>query len=73
MKTVKLSETGERDFLVGSDGAYYTPVAFIEARCQWCRQWGHAVGLYHRQVLYSKRTSLVCEQHIARPPGEVGQ
>ena len=31
MRVVKLTETGERNFFVGSDGAYYTPVAGVES------------------------------------------
>lgn len=73
MKTVDLSETGARDFLSGSDGAYYTPVSFIEARCHGCRRWGHGVGQYHLQVLFSKRRGLVYDRHIVGPLGEVGQ
>ena len=66
MKSVELLETGAPDFFSGSDGAYYTPVAGVEARCRWCRRWGHVVGLYHRQVLYTERTCLVCARHVVR-------
>src|SRR5262249_53741988 len=48
------------------DGAYYTPVAGVEARCRWCRRWGHAAGLYHRQVLFTDTTALVCGRHVRR-------
>ena len=64
MKTVTLTETGQKDFLAGSDGAYYTPVVGVEARCRWCRRWGHPAGLYHRQVLFSRRSALVCGWHV---------
>jgi hypothetical protein len=50
MRTVTLTETDARDFLAGSDGAYYTPVVGVEARCRWCGRWGHPAGLYLRQV-----------------------
>jgi hypothetical protein len=66
MKTVTLTQTEERDFFEGSDGAYYTPVVGVEARCRWCRRWGHQAGLYHRQVLFTRRASLVCSKHILR-------
>jgi hypothetical protein len=64
MRTVTLTETGERDYFAGSDGAYYTPVSGVEARCRWCRKWGHAAGLYYREVLYTRRTALVCGRHV---------
>lgn len=66
MRTVTLAETEEPDFFEGSDGAYYTPVAGVEARCRWCRRWGHAAGLYHRQVLFTTRAALVCGRHVRR-------
>lgn len=66
MKTVTLTETGEADFYAGDDGAYYTPVAGVEARCDWCRRWGHPSGLYHRQVLFTRRVTLVCGRHVRR-------
>lgn len=66
MGVVTLKETGERDFLEGSDGAYYTPVRGVEARCRWCRRWGHQDELYHRQVLFTRRTALVCGRHVRR-------
>jgi hypothetical protein len=64
MRVVRLAETGERNFYEGSDGAYYTPVEGVEARCAWCRLWGHASGLYHRQVLFTRRVALVCGRHV---------
>jgi hypothetical protein len=66
MRVVTLSETGERDFLAGSDGAYYTPVRGAEARCRWCRRWGHQAGLYYREVLFTRRNALVCGRHVRR-------
>lgn len=66
MSIVTLTETGERDFFEGSDGAFYTPVRGAEERCQWCRQWGHQGDLYYRQVLYTRRTALVCGRHVRR-------
>ena len=66
MKVVTLTETGEDDFFEGDDGAFYTPVAGVEARCRWCRQWATAVGLYHREVLYTPRNALVCGRHVRR-------
>lgn len=66
MDIVTLMVTGEKDFFEGSDGAYYTPVQGVEARCRWCREWGHQTELYHRQVLYSRRASLVCGRHVRR-------
>ncbi|HJZ53951.1 MAG TPA: hypothetical protein VKE74_03290 [Gemmataceae bacterium] len=66
MKMVTLTETEAHDFLAGSDGAYYTPVVGVEARCRWCRRWGHQAGLYHRQVLFTRRAALVCARHIRR-------
>ena len=66
MKTVTLTETPETDFYEGDDGAYYTPVRGAEARCRWCRRWGHQDGLYHRQVLFTARVALVCGRHVRR-------
>ena len=66
MKTVELSETGERDGLAGSDGAFYTRVTRVEARCHWCRRWAHAVGLYYRKVPSARRANLVCRRHVVR-------
>ena len=59
MNVVTLMETGERDFLEGSDGAFYTPVRGVEARCRWCRVWAHQADLYYRQVLFTRRAALV--------------
>jgi hypothetical protein len=64
MKTVTLTTTEAANFFAGSDGAYYTPVGGVEARCRWCRNWGHHAGLYHREVLYKRGASLVCGRHI---------
>jgi hypothetical protein len=72
MDLVTLMETGERDFLRGSDGAYYTPVRGVEARCRWCRQWGHQADLYYRQVLFTRRTELVCGRHVQREEDWLG-
>lgn len=66
MKMVTLTETEERDFFEGSDGAYYTPVSGVEARCRWCRRWGHQAGLYHRQRLFTRGSALVCSRHVRR-------
>ncbi|MDB5307091.1 MAG: hypothetical protein JWO38_1293 [Gemmataceae bacterium] len=66
MKTVTLMETEAIDFFAGSDGAYYTPIVGVEARCSWCAQWGHPAGLYHRQVLFTRRAALVCGRHVRR-------
>ncbi|QJW97904.1 hypothetical protein [Frigoriglobus tundricola] len=66
MDVVTLTETGERDFFEGSDGAYYTPVRGVEARCRWCRVWGHQGDLYYRQFLYTRRAKLVCGRHVQR-------
>jgi hypothetical protein len=66
MRTVTLTETGQADFYEGDDGAFYTPVVGLEARCEWCARWGHHAGLYHRQVLYTERASLVCGRHVRR-------
>ena len=66
MRTVTLTATGEQDFYEGDDGAYYTPVRGVEARCRWCRRWGHQGGLYHRQVLYTTKVALVCGRHVRR-------
>ena len=57
MRTVTLTGTGEENFFVGSDGAYYTPVSGVEAKCRWCGRWGHPAGLYYREVLYTRRTA----------------
>ena len=62
MKTVTLTETGVTDFFAGDDGAFYTPVERVEARCRW----GHLAGLYHRQVLYTRQVALVCSRHVFR-------
>src|SRR5262245_27699338 len=70
MRAVTLTETGEKDFLAGSDRAFYTPVAGVEARCRWCRRWGHGTGLYHRQVLFIHRSELVCARHVRREDWE---
>ena len=64
MRTVTLTGTGEENFFVGSDGAYYTPVSGVEAKCRWCGRWGHPAGLYYREVLYTRRTALVCCRHV---------
>ncbi|HVK15298.1 MAG TPA: hypothetical protein VM533_00020 [Fimbriiglobus sp.] len=64
MRIIELTETGEPDFLAGSDGAYYTPAPEIEAECDWCGWWGHPVGLYHRQELYRPGAALVCGRHV---------
>jgi hypothetical protein len=66
MKMVNLTETPQADFFEGDDGAYYTPLAGVEERCRWCSLWGHQHGLYHRQVLYTSRTALVCGRHVRR-------
>jgi hypothetical protein len=66
MKTVTLTETPEPDFFEGDDGAYYTPVGGVESRCRWCGRWDH---FYHRQVLYTSRTALVCGRHVRRDDG----
>lgn len=66
MRMVTLAETGEPDFYEGDDGAYYTPVRGVEARCRWCRRWGHQASLYHRQVLFTTRVALVCGRHVHR-------
>jgi hypothetical protein len=74
MSVVTLTETGEQDFFAGSDGAYYTPVHGVEARCRWCRRWGHQADFYHRQVLYTRGAVLVCDRHGRREndfPGAV--
>jgi hypothetical protein len=64
MKTVTLTTTDVANFFSGSDGAYYTRVGGIEAKCRWCRKWGHHTGLYHRQVLFTRGAVLVCGRHI---------
>jgi hypothetical protein len=64
MKIVTLTTTEAVNFFAGSDGAYYTPVGGIEARCRWCRKWGHHAGLYHREVLFTRGAILVCGRHI---------
>lgn len=69
MKTVTLAKTEERNFFEGSDGAFYTLTQTIEAECSWCGRWGHAVGLYHRQVLFKKWSSMICSRHV-RPDEE---
>ncbi|MBN9521978.1 hypothetical protein J0H58_26265 [bacterium] len=66
MKRVTLTETPEPDFFEGDDGAYYTPLHGVEGRCRWCFMWGLQHGLYHRQVLYTTRTALVCGRHVTR-------
>jgi hypothetical protein len=66
MRTVYLTATEDENFFIGSDDACYTPVVGVEARCRWCRRWGHHVGLYHREVLFQGRTALVCARHIRR-------
>jgi len=66
MRTVTLTETEEEDFFEGSDGAFYTPVEGVEARCRWCRRWGHTAGLYYRQVLFTAKAVLVCGRHVRR-------
>ena len=72
MSVVTLTETGERDFLEGSDGAFYTPVRGVEARCRWCRMWAHQAGLYYRQVLFTRRAALVCGRHVRREDDWLG-
>jgi hypothetical protein len=64
MRTVALTETGEQDFLAGSDGGYYTPAPGVEAVCDWCGRWGHPVGMYHRQELFKQGATLVCGRHV---------
>ena len=64
MKTVKLTTTESVNFFAGSDGAYYTPVEGVEARCRWCKKWGHQAGLFHREVLFKNGSVLVCGRHI---------
>jgi hypothetical protein len=64
MRNVTLTRTVEKDFLAGSDGAFYTPVEGVEAKCQWCGKWGHTVGLFHRERLYVRRTVLICHRHV---------
>ncbi len=72
MSVVTLTETGERDFYEGSDGAFYTPVRGVEARCRWCRRWGHQADLYYRQVLYTRRSAMVCGRHVRREEDWLG-
>ena len=66
MTKVWLMETQARNFWAGSDGAFYTPVRRVEAVCAWCERWGHRVGLYHRQVLFTSGGVLVCRRHVRR-------
>jgi hypothetical protein len=66
MKVVNLTETEEDDFFEGDDGAFYTPVIGVEARCRWCRRWATSVGLYHREVLFTPHSTLVCGRHVRR-------
>ena len=66
MKTVTMTETQEADFYAGDDGAYYTPVDGVEARCRWCRLWGHQDGLFHREILFTAQVALVCGRHVRR-------
>ena len=72
MNVVTLMETGERDFLEGSDGAFYTPVRGVEARCRWCRVWAHQADLYYRQVLFTRRAALICGRHVRREENSSG-
>src|SRR6185369_13005864 len=44
----------------------FTPVGRVEARCAWCRRWGHPAGLYYRQVLFTATGALVCGRHVRR-------
>jgi len=66
MRTVTLTEAEEEGFFEGSDGAFYTPVERVEARCAWCRRGGHPAGLYFRQVLFTAEGALVCGRHVRR-------
>lgn len=66
MRKVRLVETDARNFWAGSDGAFYTPANRVEAVCAWCEKWGHQVGMYHRQVLFTRGGVLVCRRHVRR-------
>ena len=68
MKRIGLTATQARDFWAGSDGAFYTPVKRVEAVCAWCERWGHPVGLYHRQVLFTPGGVMVCRRLVRRVP-----
>jgi hypothetical protein len=67
MKTIRLSKTDTPGYWAGSDGAYYGPVRGVEARCAWCRRWGHQVGLLYRHEPLTGRAALVCGRHVRRP------
>lgn len=64
MQVVTLNATNVEGYLIGSDGATYTPADRVEARCRWCRRWGHAVGLYRRLAAPTGKPVLVCGRHV---------